>query len=99
MIDDLSNPPCGEVSLPALIAQCVEELDHYCRGEPCMEAYGLELLRRATIEGDQEAQAGVQHCFGGIVQWWLRRHPQREVACRLNASMLHLRNRSRGTYL
>jgi len=85
MIDNLSNPPCSEMSLPALIAQCVEELDHYRRGEPCTEAYGLELLRRATIQGDQESQAGVQHCFGGIVQGWLRRHPQREVACRLES--------------
>jgi hypothetical protein len=44
MIYDLSNPPCSEMSLPALTAQCVEELDHYRQGEPCIEAYGLELL-------------------------------------------------------
>ena len=85
MIYDLSKPPCSEMSLPALTAQCVEELDHYRRGEPCTEAYGLELLRRATMLGDQEAWAGVQHCFGGIVRGWLRRHPHREVACRLES--------------
>jgi len=85
MIDDLSNPPCSEMSLPALTAQCVEELDHYRRGELCTEAYGLELLRRATMQGDQEAWAGVQQCFGGMVRGWLRRHPQREVACRLQS--------------
>lgn len=82
---DLSNPPCSEMSLPALTAQCVEELDHYRRGEPCTEAYGLELLRRATIQGDQEAWAGMQHCFGGMVRGWLERHPQKEMACRLES--------------
>jgi hypothetical protein len=81
----LSNTPCSEMSLPALTAQCVEELDNYRRGEPCTEAYGLELLRRATMQGDQEVWACVQQCFGGMVRGWLRRHPQREVACRLES--------------
>ena len=27
----------------------------------------------------------MQHCFGGMVRGWLRRHPQREVACRLES--------------
>ena len=85
MIYDLSNPPCSEMSLPALTAQCVEELDHYRQGEPCIEAYGLELLRRATMQGDQEAWAWVQYCFDGMVRGWLRRHPKREVACRLES--------------
>jgi hypothetical protein len=77
------NPPCGEMSFSVLTAQCLEELDHYCRGEPFTQTYGLELLRRATIRGDQEAWAWVQHCFGGMVRGWLRRHSKREVACRL----------------
>lgn len=81
----LSHALYSEMSLPALTAQCVEELDNYRRGEPYMEAYGLELLRRAMMQGDQEACAGVQHCFGGIVRGWLRRHPHREVACRLES--------------
>lgn len=85
MIYDLSKPPCSEMSLPALTAQCVEELDHYRRGEPCTEAYGLELLRRVTMQGDQEAWVWVQQCFSGMVRGWLRRHPQREVACRLES--------------
>ena len=81
----LSRALYSEMSLPALTAQCVEELDNYRRGEPCTEAYGLELLRRATMQGDQEAWASVQHCFGGMVRGWLRRHPKREVACRLES--------------
>ncbi len=81
----LSNPLCCEMSLPELAAQCLRELGSYRRGEPCADAYGLELLRRATFQDNQEAWAWVQHCFGGMVRGWLRRHPQREVACRLES--------------
>jgi DNA-directed RNA polymerase specialized sigma24 family protein len=81
----LSIPLCCEMSLPDLTAHCLKELDNYRRGELCTETYGLELLRRATFQGDQEAWEWVQHCFGGMVRGWLRRHPQREVACRLKS--------------
>ena len=37
------------------------------------------------LSDNQEAWAWVQHCFGGMVRGWLRRHPQREVACRLES--------------
>jgi DNA-directed RNA polymerase specialized sigma24 family protein len=80
-----SNALCCEMNLQELAAQCLRELDNYRRGEPCTETYGLELLRRATFQGDQEAWAWVQHCFGGMVRGWLRRHPKREVACRLES--------------
>jgi DNA-directed RNA polymerase specialized sigma24 family protein len=81
----LSNPPCCEMSLPVLATQCLRELDNYRRGEPCSDIYGLELLRRATFQSDQEAWEWVQHCYGGMVRGWLRRHPKREVACRLES--------------
>jgi DNA-directed RNA polymerase specialized sigma24 family protein len=81
----LSNSLCCEISLPVLAAQCLRELGNYRRGEPCTDTYGLELLRRATIQDNQEAWAWVQHCFGGMVRGWLRRHPKREVACRLES--------------
>src|SRR5947208_3678665 len=81
----LSNQPCSELSLTLLTAQCLRELDNYRRGEPCTDTYGLELLRRATIMENQEAWAWVQYCFGGLVRGWLRHHPKREVACRLES--------------
>jgi len=81
----LSNPLCSEMSLSVLAALCLRELDSYRRGEPCTDAYGLELLRRATLQGDQEAWAWVHQCFGGIVRNWFRCHPQREVACHLES--------------
>jgi DNA-directed RNA polymerase specialized sigma24 family protein len=81
----IPNPTCCEMSLPELAAQCRRELDNYRRGEPCTETYGVELLRRATFQDNQEAWAWMQHCFGKMVRGWLRHHPQREMACRLES--------------
>jgi hypothetical protein len=84
-VSHLSNTLCGEMSLPVLAAHCVRELNTYRMGEPCTDRYGVELLRRATVQGNQEAWAWVQECFGGVVLNWLRRHPQRAHACRLES--------------
>ncbi len=85
LVSLLPNPLSCEMSLPALAAQCLRELDHYRRGEPCTDTYGIELLHRATFQDNQEAWTWVQHCFGVMVRGWLRRHPQRKVACRLES--------------
>jgi hypothetical protein len=81
----LSNPLYAEMSLPVLAAHCVRELNTYRGGEPCTERYGVELLRRATVQGDQEAWAWVQDCFGGVVLNWLRYHPQKAHACHMES--------------
>ena len=81
----LSNPLCSEMRLPALAAYCLREIDHYRRGEPYTDTYAVELLRRATVEDDQEAWLWVHHCFGGLMRAWLHRHPKREAACRLES--------------
>jgi hypothetical protein len=74
-----------ELSLPVLAALCLEEIDNYRRSAPYTELYGLELLHRALMQSDQEAWAWVQHCFEGMVHDWVRRHPQRALACRLES--------------
>ena len=76
---------CSTLSVAVLAAQCLGEIDKYRRGRPCDEIYGLELLRRATIQGDQEAWAWMQHCLSGVMRGWLRRHPSREAALRLES--------------
>ena len=81
----LTNHVCCEMSLEELAAQCLRELGNYRRGEPWSDAYGVELLRRAIMQSDQEAWVWIQRCFGGMVRAWLRRHPQREAACRLES--------------
>src|SRR6266566_10075988 len=79
------NPMCCEMGLPLLAAHCRRELDSYHQGEPCTDAYGLELLHRAHIQSDQEARTWVQNCFGGMIRDWLHRHPQREMVYRLES--------------
>ena len=76
---------CDVLSVSMLAHHCLREIDNYRRGEPYTDVYGLELLRRAIVQGDQEAWAWIQHCFSGLVHGWLRRHPKREVACRLES--------------
>jgi hypothetical protein len=76
---------CSTLGSAALAAQCLGELSTYRRGEPCTETYGLELLRRATVQADPEAWAWVRHCFRELVLDWLHRHPSREAACRLES--------------
>jgi hypothetical protein len=75
----------SELNLPELAAYCRREIDKYRRGEPYSERYGLELFHRAIMQSDQEAWAWVQYCFGGMVLGWVRHHPQRAVACRLQS--------------
>ena len=81
----LSNPMCSEMSVPVLATHCLRELSNYRRGGPCTDTYAVELLRRATIQGDQEAWAWIQRCLGGMVRSWLRYHPHREAACCLES--------------
>jgi hypothetical protein len=85
LVSFLSNPQCSEMSNPLLAARCLRELDNYRQGEPRTDMYGVELFRRATMQDNQEAWASVQHCFGGMVRGWLRCHPSREAACRLES--------------
>jgi len=69
------------------------EIAEHCKWEirtsrdadSCDDAYTLELFRRAIVQEDQEAWAWVQHCFSGLVRGWLRRHPRKETACRLES--------------
>ena len=68
------------LSIEALVAQCSREINNYRKGEPGTDEYSLELLRRAIVQEDKEAWAGMQHCFSGLVRGWLHRHPNRDVA-------------------
>lgn len=73
---------CSTLLNETLAAQCLRELGNYRGGESYNESYGLELLQRATLEGDTEAWEWVQHCFRDMVLGWLRRHPSRVAALR-----------------
>lgn len=73
---------CDTLSNAELATHCLRELGSYRLGEQYDETYGLELLSRAIVQGDQDAWARIQQCLGELVRGWLRSHPGREVACR-----------------
>jgi hypothetical protein len=54
-------------------------------GEPGTETYGVELLRRATVQGNEEARTWIQQCFNELVLSWLRNHPDRGAASKLHS--------------
>jgi hypothetical protein len=81
----LSSAMYSEMSVPALAAQCLRELSNSRQGQPSTETYAVELFRRATVQGNQEARLWVQHCFREVVRDWVGRHPNREAACRLES--------------
>ncbi|WP_141727722.1 hypothetical protein [Thermogemmatispora onikobensis] len=49
------------------------------------ERCGLEIFQRAILEGDQQAWALLQDRFSDLVRAWIRRHPKREIAIRLDS--------------
>jgi hypothetical protein len=52
--------------------------------ETC-EVFRLELLRRASTDGDLEAWAAFQQCLEETVLTWLHEHPGSEAACRMHS--------------
>ncbi len=70
-----------------LAAHCLMEIEHYRLGEPYTDEFEFELLCRATIQGDQEAQVWMQRCYGGMVLGWLYHHPCITAACRLESEV------------
>jgi hypothetical protein len=73
------------LSIETLVALCSREIDGYRRDKISNDAYGLELLRRAIVQEEEEAWIGVNHCFNGLVRAWLHRHPKRDVAFRFDS--------------
>jgi len=70
----------------ALVERCRREIQAYSRGEPSNEAFGLELLHRSIVQGDQDAWAGLQQCLSELVRGWLSAHPRRETALRCESA-------------
>ncbi len=69
----------GAMSAWELAEHCKQEMSPRRCGDPSSDQYAIELFRRATRHGDQEAWAEVQHCFSESVRGWLRQHPNREA--------------------
>jgi hypothetical protein len=73
------------MSVSALSERCMSEISHYRRGEVNDHRYCLELLRRATVQRDEYAWECLQRQLREIVLSWMRQHPNKEAACRLDS--------------
>jgi hypothetical protein len=68
------------MSLSALEEHSMREINNFWRGSAYNDRYCLEILRRATLQGDQRAWDCLQRCFSVILRGWMHRHPSREAA-------------------
>jgi hypothetical protein len=74
-----TDTTASAMSLTVLTEYCVSEIKRYCNGETQHDTYFVELLRRATLQGNQDAWEMVKHCLSMVVREWLVHHPQRGV--------------------
>ncbi len=79
------EPIPAVMSESALAEHCKREINNYRQGKTSDERYCLELLRRATLQRDQSAWECLQQVFDEIMRSWLRCHPRREAAYRLDS--------------
>ncbi len=80
-----SEPPLHALSVSALAARCTSEISKYRCGEPYNDQYCVELFRRAMVQHDPLAWEIVQQRFQETMLRWMRAHPQKELACRLDS--------------
>jgi hypothetical protein len=80
----LNQSGCA-MSTTELARHCVGEIHNFRRGELSSDKYSVELLLRATVQGEQEARVWIQQCFSELVLSWLHSHPRRGAACELDS--------------
>lgn len=73
------------MSVPALAARCLREINSYRRGETQDIPACLELFQRARAQHDEVALEAMRHYFSKFLRDWIGRHPQAEVACRFES--------------
>jgi hypothetical protein len=73
------------MSVPALVARCLREINGYRRGETQDIPSCLELFHRARVQHDDGALEALRQCFSELERDWIRRHPHKEVVCRFES--------------
>jgi hypothetical protein len=63
------------MGIAELTSSCFKEIRLYQDGELEHEMYCMELLRRATLQGNQDAWKSVQELLGETVRSWIAEHP------------------------
>src|SRR5712691_7521555 len=78
------DKPAHDMTLPELADQCESEINKYSRKEPHDDQYCLEIFRRAMLQGNAQAWELLMYRFHSTVLGWVRRHPNKEAAIRLD---------------
>jgi hypothetical protein len=78
-------PALSTMSVSVLTEHCKREISDYRKGMPCNEQYVLELLRRATLQCDQDAWFCLQQCLSEIALSWIHSHVYRDAAYRYDS--------------
>jgi hypothetical protein len=82
--------PLSLLTTTALVDQCRFDINRSYLGEHQGDSHGLELLRRATLDHDQDAWQALQQCLRQTLLRWLDRHPAREAACHLKTEAYYV---------
>lgn len=75
----------SDMSLSELAERCRSEMAHYSLKEAFDDLYCLEIFRRAMLLGDSLAWELLHRVFNSTMLHWLRRHPSRDAASRLDS--------------
>jgi hypothetical protein len=78
------------MNITTLKDKCKKEINQFQSGKLDTDRYCTELLRRATVQGDQDAWNIVQQLLGEIVRGWIDRHPQKEMARDLESEEIYV---------
>jgi hypothetical protein len=74
-----------DMSLSELSDRCKSEMNNYSRGEAHDDQYCLEIFHRAMLQGDSSAWELLHQHFKSTMLRWLRSHPNRDAARRLES--------------
>lgn len=80
-----TDRPPRDMNLAELQSRCWSEIEKFNRKEQNNDQYCLEIFRRALVRRDEHAWNILTQRFSGTITAWLRRHPNREAACRLHS--------------
>jgi hypothetical protein len=78
------------MNIATLKDKCKKEINQFQSGKLDTDKYCTELLRRVTLQGDQDAWHIVQQLFAKIVRGWIECHPQKEVARDLESEEIYV---------
>jgi len=73
------------MSISELTSYCIKEILLYQKGVLQQEMYCIELLRRAMLQGKQDAWKSVQKLLSETVRGWISEYPRKEEACDLES--------------